>query len=404
LNTESAVLSPKDISRFFLVIPLILLISAVLVIFLYLIYYSLDDHYVDRTAITVEGSALQVSAGQSKIIDNALEIRQVSPQGVAFAGITGITLSADSYPMLEWTIDALQAGVDIYFIWATQADPGTMQKTLLKPHNGTNSLNLNAEPSWRGIVVGMGIMVTGRLSDPVVVHQLELRQPNNPAFVALLGRFWSDWAFLERWSQRSINFIEGMPRKALLPAVPAIALWVGVCFVIYLGLFFTRRVPLTIAPFSVFILAGWLILDARWQWNVWHQLELTKEQFSGKHWEEKYLAGEDGALFRFILKIKQLLPAEPVRLFIISADPYGSTRYLRSRARYHLLPHNVFPLLSSLPEQFQSGDYLLIFPPLPDLQYDQKARLLKDKHHSIPAELIHRTSSGVLFRVQDLQS
>ncbi|NJN47651.1 MAG: hypothetical protein HC808_15550 [Candidatus Competibacteraceae bacterium] len=297
--------SNDDGSRLTFVIPLILLISALLVILLYLFYYSLGDHFAERTALIVQGNALNVSAGQGGAVDDSLEILQVSSQGVAFAGITGITLSADTYSLLEWSVDGFQTGVDIHFIWATQANPANMQKILLKPGNGNNLLDLNEEQSWRGTIAGMGIMVSGRLSNPVVVHRLELQQSNKPGPLALLKRFWNDWTFLEPWSQRSINFIEGMPRKALLTPVPAIALWVGVCFVIYFGLFVTRRVPLTGLPFTLFVLAGWLMLDARWQWNLWHQLESTKIQFSDKTPEEKRLAGEDGGLFQFILDIKK---------------------------------------------------------------------------------------------------
>jgi len=401
LNTESADLRTQNGWRFLFVIPLIMLVSALTVILLHLIYYVMDEHYADRTALTLEGKALTVSAGQGQTVDDTLEIRQVSSQGVAFASITGIKLSAETYSELQWTIDGLQDDVAIDFIWATQTDPGNMQRVQLASSNERNALNLSAEPSWQGTIVGMGIMIAGRISDPVVVHQLELRHLDKPTFMALLGRFWEDWAFLEPWSQRSINFIVGMPRKALMPIVPAIALWIGLCIVIYIGLFFIRRVPLTVVPFTVFILAGWLILDARWQWTLWNQLEATKAQFSDKTPAEKRLAGEDGGLFQFILEIKKLLPAKPARLFIITADPHEGTRYLRSRARFHLLPHNVFPLLSSLPEHYQPGDYLLVFPPLQDLQYDRNARLLKDTHNSLPAEFVHQSSSGALFRVQD---
>ncbi|MEE4378784.1 MAG: hypothetical protein V2J55_14925 [Candidatus Competibacteraceae bacterium] len=391
----------QDSSRFVFVIPLIMLISALTVILLYLIYYAVSDNYANRTALTLTGNALTVSVGQGEISGDALEVRQVSSQGVAFASITGITLSADTYSALRWTIDGFQDDVVIDFIWATQTDPGNMQKVQLTPSNDSNALNLNAESSWQGTIVGMGIMVTGHLSDPVIVHQLKLQQSDKPALMDFLGRFWSDWTFLETWSQRSVNFIEGMPHKALMPIVPAVALWISLCFAIYLGLFFTRRVPLTLVPFTVFILTGWLILDARWQWTLWNQLESTKTQFGDKTPEQKRLAGEDGGLFQFILEVKKFLPAEPTRLFIITADPYEGTRYLRSRARYHLLPHNVFSLLSALPQHYQPGDYLLVFPPLQDLQYDRNAQLLKDKHNNLPAKLVHQTASGALFRMQD---
>ncbi|MEZ5583167.1 MAG: hypothetical protein R3F37_10755 [Candidatus Competibacteraceae bacterium] len=84
-----------------------------------------------------------------------------------------ITLSADKYPLLHWAIDGFQDNVAVHFIWATQNDPGNLHKTLLKPANGKNALDLHAESSWRGTIVGLG-MISGRLSQPVIVHQLAL--------------------------------------------------------------------------------------------------------------------------------------------------------------------------------------------------------------------------------------
>ncbi|MEZ5583168.1 MAG: hypothetical protein R3F37_10760 [Candidatus Competibacteraceae bacterium] len=65
LNMETAILNPTGATRLKVVIPLIMLISALAVLVLYLIYYAVGTHYADRTALTLEGNALTISAGKA---------------------------------------------------------------------------------------------------------------------------------------------------------------------------------------------------------------------------------------------------------------------------------------------------------------------------------------------------
>ena len=55
------------------------------------------------------------------------------------------------------------------------------------------------------------------------------------------------------------------------------------------------------------VLLGWIVLDARWQWNLLRQNLATTEQFAGKSWAQKHRAAEDAELFEFAQNAKRLL-------------------------------------------------------------------------------------------------
>jgi hypothetical protein len=99
------------------------------------------------------------------------------------------------------------------------------------------------------------------------------------------------------------------------------------------------------------VLAGWVLLDARWQLDLWRQLGLTRERYAGKSWLEKRLAAEDTALFRFALDVKARLPPSPQVVYLLASEPDAADRYLQLRLRYHLLPHNVCTYYSVPPNE-----------------------------------------------------
>jgi hypothetical protein len=314
------------------------------------------------------------------------------------------TIAASRYARLRWHIEGLQPQTDIRFAWTTPTAPMALREAPLQPSGkGTGELHLDSLPHWQGSITGVGLIVYGPLAQPLILHKLELLQPT-PGIGALLVQLWNEWTILESWSQRSINFIAGTSPQALLPPVPAVAAWIGLSALLYSGLLLIQRRSWTMMPFATLFLVGWLVLDARWQWNLWRQADLTLEQYAGKNGEEKSLVAADGQLFQFILEVKKKMPPPPVRVFLLTADPADKTRYIRSRAHFHLLPHNVNSSLSSLPVKARKSDYILILGSIPNLRYDpqtQTLRMTQGKTNPIAVEIVYKTSNGVLFSVRD---
>ena len=152
----------------------------------------------------------------------------------------------------------------------------------------------------------------------------------------------------------------------------------GLAAVLYLLLASRRGTRLDPRILLALFLAGWLALDARWQLDLWRQLQITRTRYAGQSSIEKRRGSEDAKLFRFVQEVKKRLPNEPQTIYLLTRDPEASDRYLQLRARYHLLPHNVCTYYSHPPRDvLHEGAYFLVFNPRPDLRFDESSHTLR---------------------------
>jgi hypothetical protein len=149
------------------------------------------------------------------------------------------------------------------------------------------------------------------------------------------------------------------------------------------------------------VVAGWLLLDLRFQVNLWRQLAQTAATFAGKTGEEKRLASDDHELYVLMKEVRAALPAPPVRIHFIADD-----QALRTRGSYFLYPQNVYysdgtRARKPVPEELRSGDYVLLFL-TNDLGYDSAAQALvwPDGRRKLAEQILSRPPGLVLVRVR----
>lgn len=390
----------------FIEIGLILVASAIFVLVSFLVYYKTGDHYAGDAIAVFDHGKLRLMAGGGEDTADGLIIRQLSARGFALVSSSPVRLPADTYSELQWRIDGLDEHTEIHFVWITQAKPEELHGVMVIHDAKTSGrVALADTPGWEESIGRVGLRIQGSLTKPLVLHSLVLKAAT-PDIRVLLARIWGEWSAFEGWSGHSINYIVGGPVDSLFPIVPAVAAWVALSCLTYGVLIVKRRQAWTLAPFAVFFMCGWLLLDAHWQWNLWRQLKITYHQFAGKSWEQKHLGDEDGKLFSFMQEVKKRLPTHPVRIFLVSADPEASTKYERLRAHYHLLPHNVYSLLSEPPpsDKARAGDYVLILKPIQGIRYarnGQEISLFWNDKSSLSVEAIYAEAKGFLFRIRD---
>lgn len=395
-----------------------MLFSGFLLITAMLVYYQTGDHYVGDDVLIFDRTNLGLVVGEGKgsAEEDGLIVGALGDQGFAMISSSNVRLKAEEFNQLAWQINGLADDIELQFIWITRRNPKVINYKDIS-HHGHNQgvLDLNDNEQWEDLIGAIGLRIQGRLSEePLIVRELKLRTAI-PGFEELFAQFWQEWAYFESWNERSINFIVGGERHGvLLRPVPAVALWIGVNCLFYAGLILIQRRSWPIMPFVAFILVGWLLIDARWQWSLWQQNKITFETFAGKNWEEKRLADSDGKLFGFIQKVRENLPSTPVRVFVAGTGSEGGQRFLKLRAHYHLLPHNSYSNLTSLSDldsilkenKKLSNSYLLILNPFSGLKYIRENHQLisssSGKKISIDAELLYSADEGYLFQLLDV--
>jgi hypothetical protein len=307
---------------------------------------------------------------------------------------------SQDYLQIAWDATGIPDGVEATLLWTNDYQPSHLFARSLTVEAGRIAPAFVArEPNWIGRIGGLALLLRGAFTEPIIVRGA-VAKPMSPGQV--LGDRVSEWLAFEPWNGASINTLAGGAGTQDLPLPVLVAALAAVASLIYAALARWRSRVLGASLWVViaaFFVGAWLILDARWQWNLSRQVGITHAQYAGKSWRERHLAAEDGPLFAFIEKVRANLPAPPVRVFMV-ADAH----YFRDRAAYHLYPYNVYfdPWRNTMPppSAMRSGDYLVVYR-RKGVEYDAaQQRLRWDGLAPVAAELVLIDAGAALFRIR----
>ena len=312
------------------------------------------------------------------------------------------TFRSSDYPVIAWRAVNVPDDVRAALLWYSDYKSSRMSTRALAVEAGQiASVDLGNDPDWIGTIGGLALVLRGHFSQAVTIRGVIAKSMTPREILADRLR---EWLAFEPWNGVSINTVTGganvqeLPLPALLAAIAVLG------SLIYAAL--SRWAPRAVGSFRpevigyVFV-AAWLLLDARWQWNLARQTARTYERYAGKSWQERHLAAEDGELFAFIERARQQLPpvsAQAPRVFMVA-----SANYLRDRGAYHLYPYNVYfdPWQDTMPpaSALRSGDYLVVYR-RGGVQYEPAERRLRwDGGAPIAAELLLADTGAALFRI-----
>lgn len=317
------------------------------------------------------------------------------------SGLALLSANADfraaDYPVVAWSGAAFPEGADVRFLWRTDYSPAKLNSVPVNVVAGRlTPVVMAGKADWAGRITGVALAVRGPIGEPLRVQSMDARAGG---FLAQIGDRFREWLAFEPWSGSSINTITGgadvqelpLPTFMVVALALAAALWLAVAWRAHR----TRALPVVLALLFV---AGWLLLDAQWSFNLARQVAQTRAQYGGKDWHERHLAAEDAPLFSFIEKAREKLPATPARVFIVA-----DAAYFRGRAAYHLYPHNVYydPRNNTLPatSSLHPGDYVLVYQRR-GVQYNAEERKLRfEGSEPVPAEALLVEGGAALFRI-----
>jgi hypothetical protein len=345
----------------------------------------------------LDAGALSVVSGTGSIDRGELAVSpQVTTQTVVVSA--SIALRAADFPGVTWEVSGLPPGTEARLLWHNTFAPARVFSRDI-PVQGAElaPVVVRSDPNWTGRVTGIALAMKVPSTKPVRIAGVTLQTLS--AYEVLAQRA-HEWLTLETWSGTSINTVVGgaavpeLPLPVLLGLSTVIASLTGLLIAAWRPLRFGPGLPTAIA--TVF-LAAWVLLDARWQWNLARQVRATGEQYAGKTWREKHLASEDdGPLFAFIEQVRAKLPAQPARVFVLAdAD------YFRGRAAYHLYPHNVYFNPWVIPAaSVRANDYFVVYL-RKNVAYDDAQQSLRwDNGPPVGADILLAEPGAALFRIR----
>ncbi len=337
--------------------------------------------------------------GSGSNVNSELVVTGTDASGQVYIAIV-TDLKARDYATITWNAHNVPADAIVHFLWRTDYSPRKIFSMPVAVEAGRLlPVVLARDPGWIGHVTGIGLAIRGNLTQPFAVTGVAAKPSG--AFSVLQDRT-REWLAFERWSGTSINAINGGDDVQSLPLPLLLAVSIAFAgIVIWLLRRFRPGTDLANPATAIVIMFAtcWLVLDARWTWNLARQIQETVAQYGGKDWRGKHLAAEDAALFEFVERVRAEMPAAPARIFVASEPDY-----FRERAAYHLYPHNVYaePRRNDLPppERMKPGDWMLVFQRR-GVQFDPAAGKLRwDGGAPVSAQLKLRGEGGALFLIQ----
>lgn len=341
---------------------------------------------------------LTLARGTGGLDHGDLVVAAADPTGTTLVTVDTDFRSSD-YRAIAWSALGVPDQTTAWLVWRNDYAPAKLNSTPITVASGRLlPAALASNPDWVGRVTGLALTIRGPLPQPVRIRGV-VAKPMGAVEIA--GDRLREWLALEGFTGTSINGITGGADVQDLPLPVLLAAAVALATLAWFGLAWRRMRTVALpAVLAMLFVAAWLLQDARWVWDLARQAQATAHRYAGQDFRARHLAAEDGALFAFIEKVREKLPSEPARVFMV-ADAH----YLRSRGAYHLYPHNVHfePYRNAIPpsSRLRTGDYLVVYQRR-GVQFDPGAQRLRwDSGEPVPAELLLSERGGAaLFRIR----
>ncbi len=345
---------------------------------------------------TIVPRDLALTRGTGQLDRRSLTITAADSSGIAIVS-ANTELRSSEYPIVAWDGWNLPENADVRLLWRTDVAPGKLNSVPVPIASGRLlPLSMAGNRDWIGRITGIALVLRGPFPRPVHLGGVAVKPGG---VVGQVADRVEDWFEFEGWSGVSINTVTGRADAQELPLSVLVVAAVAVAAAAWLALARRRRwIAATPVALAVLFVAGWMILDAGWTWQLARQVAATRAQFGGKDWHARMVAAEDGPLFEFVERARAKMPAQPVRVFV-AAD----AAYFRGRAAYHLYPHNVFfePFADSPPptSSLRTGDYVLVFHRR-GVQFDVDGKTLRFEDGApVRAEAVLTEPGAAVFRI-----
>lgn len=347
---------------------------------LVLVAYFLAIHWTfgtDRPGnIALPGSAFRAVIGSAGVNDGHLYVSEFKSDGRRNSAVITArrAFDAGNYRFISLGFGTVKADLEATLFWKPADVDGFFRLPITMPSDGDAILDMSLHQDWVGKITEIGLILTqGSQPAPVDFVGLTL-EPEGPGPAA--RQLLTEWTSFRGFTQSSINSLSASLTAGVLSPVPVGGAWVALSFLL-LALGGLTGLVIPRLSYLLVVLVPWVLLDLLWQHEISSQLALTKNLFADKSMAERHESDIDSAQFDYAMTLKtQVLPSEPVRLFILH-DSYDQNLD-RLKMQYYLLPHNIYNFGLLPPEKsLRKGDYLLTLGPIPGLEYDRKESVLK---------------------------
>ncbi|MEO8485006.1 MAG: hypothetical protein ABI585_01585 [Betaproteobacteria bacterium] len=287
------------------------------------------------STIVVPASAMTLVRGEGRATPQGIQLEATGADGVGWVVAPDSDLDADAYSRVVWRFAVAPPGrLGLAMTWMRRDRPGTVYSAEIEWSRGDARIDLTRHRDWIGPVHGLGLVFRGRLPAPLVVADASLRSNAWEATLDdIVGEWWGARGTERRETKTSLRD-ESDQIAPLLPVVAA-ALAFAVAFVVWRGR--RRGVAPDLGTIVAIVIAGWLVVDLRWQTLLWFGHASAWSEFAGRTLDDKHAADRDAPIFAVARRVRDADRPRGGRVLVLS-----DSTPLATRVAWFLYPDNVW--------------------------------------------------------------
>lgn len=366
---------------------------------------SPSDPWLPSAQITRSGSDALSVFGVTVADPKGARVNALGPRNLALQSFKFRTpIAAEDFSVLHYRILDFPHSLELALIFRRADLPADVISVSL-PWPGPNgaSIDLGQIEQWQGEIVEIGF------SEFPAAHVASMQLPFQPFVVAgiqLESRSWSgllhalrtDWLAYMPWSQRSINALgrgQRLPQpRAILPVV---ALGLAGSVLLLWGILRLRSRVHALQIGALVIVAGWLLIDARWMWVLAQRQQSTQSLYAGKDWDQRKSLQMDADLMAFAARISAMVEAMGKQTKVLL---WSWSSFDEGRLAYHLRPLNVAVLYPGTRPDLSKPVLLVIDDRKGQWEYSTASGELRGPSWRFVAQRIYQQGKFGLYRLE----
>ena len=311
-------------------------------------------------SIVVPASAMSVERGRGGPTAAGVVLEATGPDGIGLIAAPDVGVDGDAYSRITWHFAVPPpGGTALAMTWSRRERAGTVFTAPIDWSRGDAAIDLTHHPDWGGAVHGIGLAVRGRLPAPLVLADARLR---SNAWDATLAEMAGDW--IKGRNEESLGAMTSLRHEAthVAPLLPIVATAVVLAVALVAWRNRRRGEAPDVGAIVAIVLAGWLVLDLRWQALLWQQHAAALGAFAGRTLDEKRAAERDAPIFAVARRVRDAERPRGGRVLVLSDNTA-----LATRVAWFLYPDNVWVDMRRLlrgtpppPDALKSGDQVVL--------------------------------------------
>ena len=274
--------------------PALWLAAALLLVFAYLLFNIPGSWFGGGAPQNYPGAAMTILTGIGQPESGKLVLTSADAGKPIILTLNTPHISTQQYGLIALDVEGVPDAMEVTLFWRNDLAPTKMFTRSISVAGGRiQDVMVAGDSNWLGRIHTIGLILRGTLPAPLTINGLAVK---SASAASILAERWRDWTDQETWSGVSLTRIIGGRTGTELPLPLITALSAALACAGYFALRRWRKWQGSALTIAAIVLSGWMVLDVRWQVNLFSDAAASWSDFAGRDLSAKRLMGVDSEM------------------------------------------------------------------------------------------------------------